>query len=385
MPNLEQILGTFESISKDVITVDADLTDQNARWPERAIRIIQQEGLAGLVIPEKYGGLGCGLYALARVSEIIGKACGSTGLCFAMHCVGSAVVATAETDSLRKRFLEPISQGEHITTLALSEAGTGSHFYLPQTTLKAVDHDQYLIQGTKSFCTSAAHADSYVVSTVADEVDAPIGQFSCVMVEADTNGISYGPEWSGLGMRGNSSRSVILDKIYIPKTNILGNEGDEIHYIFNVIAPYFMVALSGVYLGITQAALDIAKAHMLKRNFSHSGTSLAQQPILQHRLGILMGMIERTRSLIYRAAQKFDNTDTDAVCTVMLAKAEVADCVTRVVNEVMTLCGGIAYQDGSKLHLLLRNARAVHVMSPTTDILRTWAGRALLDLPLLGD
>ncbi|GIV95497.1 MAG: hypothetical protein KatS3mg057_0154 [Herpetosiphonaceae bacterium] len=69
----------------------------------------------------------------------------------------------------------------------------------------------------------------------------------------------------------------------------------------------------------------------------------------------------------------------------MSAKAEVADCTINVVNEAMTLSGGIGYRENAKLSRLLRDARAAHIMGPTTDILRTWVGRLLLDQPLLGD
>jgi alkylation response protein AidB-like acyl-CoA dehydrogenase len=68
-----------------------------------------------------------------------------------------------------------------------------------------------------------------------------------------------------------------------------------------------------------------------------------------------------------------------------VAKADVGHTAVDVVNECMTLVGGTGYREGSVLHRLLRDARAAHVMSPTTDILYTWAGRALLDLPLLGE
>lgn len=67
------------------------------------------------------------------------------------------------------------------------------------------------------------------------------------------------------------------------------------------------------------------------------------------------------------------------------AKAEVAQCAVEVTNEAMTLVGGIGYRDRSPLERHLRDARAADVMSPTTDILRTWTGRAVLGLPLLGE
>jgi alkylation response protein AidB-like acyl-CoA dehydrogenase len=89
--------------------------------------------------------------------------------------------------------------------------------------------------------------------------------------------------------------------------------------------------------------------------------------------------------LIYFSASSFDAGQPNALTAVMAAKAEVADCVNTVVAEAMTLMGGITYRNSSKLHRSLRDARAAHLMAPTTDMLRVWIGRTLLGQPLLAD
>ena len=158
-----------------------------------------------------------------------------------------------------------------------------------------------------------------------------------------------------------------------------------IWYVFNVVAPYFLMAMAGTYLGLASAALDETRQHMTKRRFSHSGASLGQVTVLQHRLGQLWAIVERTRQLVYWAANEADTGGPNALPALCAAKAEVAHSAVSVVNESMTMCGGIAYRENTRFDRLLRDARAAHVMSPTTDILLTWAGRALLGEPLLGD
>lgn len=383
--SLEEILSRTSEIAREVVTVNAPMVDQEARWPEVGIRAMQAEGLGGLVVPKASGGLGQGLFALARVCEILGRECASTALCFGMHCVGAAVISAKATTYQQQRYLEPIAEGKHLTTLALSEPGSGAHFYLPQTLLAATSPETFRVTGTKSFVTNGGYSDSYVMSTVAEDPDAPPGQFSCVVVPAETEGLVWGKPWSGLGMRGNSSRTVELRDVSIARQNLLGEEGDEIWYVFSVIAPYFLVAMAGTYLGVADAALEEARAHLAKRRYTLSGSTLAQQPVLQHRIGTLWSEVERTRRLIYYAATQGDSGGPDTLLAQFSAKAEVADCAVNVANEAMTLTGGIAYQEGSKLDRCLRDARAAHVMAPTTDILRTWAGRAMLDLPLLAE
>lgn len=302
-----------------------------------------------------------------------------------MHCVGTAVIAAKATADQDQRYLELISHGQHITTIALSEPGSGAHFYVPQTTLDEISTERYRVSGEKAFVTNGSHADSYVVSTVAAEPDAAPDQFSCVVIPNGADGLTWGGPWDGFGMRGNASRMMYLRDVEVPKGDLLGEEGDQIWYVFEVVTPYFLIAMAGTYLGIAAGALADVQDHLTKRRYSFTGTTLAQQPVLQHRVGALWGQVERTRRLIYHAADEADRGGEDAVLGLLAAKAEAADCAVAVANEAMTLAGGSAYMAGSSLSRRLRDARAGHVMGPTTDILRTWSGRALLGLPLLSE
>lgn len=338
-----------------------------------------------MVVPTENGGMGHGLFALARVCETLGKHYASVGLCFGMHCVGTAVIAAKATDWQKKQYLEAIANGKHLTTLALSEAGTGAHFYIPQTSLMPVSHETFLINGTKTFVTNGGHVDSYVLSTMAASDEANYDEFSCVILDADTPGMQWGKEWDGLGMRGNSSRTLSLNNVTINADHILGNRGDQLWYIFNVVAPYFIIAMSGTYLGIAERALQEAKDLLLKRFYAHNGAHLAQVSILQHRLGTLWARVERTRQLIYSAAQQGQSGSPHAILSLLSAKAEVAACCVDTVNDVLTLAGGTGFANNSLLSMLMRDARAADVMAPTTDILYTWIGRSLLDQPILSE
>lgn len=377
------MLDAARRVAEEVARVHSEDVDREARWPEESIRALQQAGLGGLVVPTEAGGLGGGLGTLAAVCEVIGRECASSAICFGMHCVGSAVIAAKTTDAQQAKYLDPIVEGRHLTTLALSEPGTGSHFYLPQTRLESAQDDTFLVTGGKTFVTNGGHADSYVISAVAAEPDAPLGQFSCVVLDCSADGLEWGPSWSGFGMRGNDSRSLGLEGITVPRSSLLGREGDELWYVFNVIAPFFLMAMAGTYLGATGGALDEIRGHLGRRVYSSSGASLAANPLLQHRFGTLWAAHERTRSFVFDAAARADAGDPDALPGVLSAKAEVADAAVELVNEAMTLAGGIGYAENGRLARALRDVRAAHVMAPTTDQLRTWTGRLLLGQPLL--
>lgn len=371
-----------QDLTFNEIAPHAERTDRDASWPEHSMAALADAGLLGLHVPRRLGGHEQGLLALAVLGETIALGCTSSALCYAMHCVGSAVLAAKATPYHIDKYLKPITENRHITTLALSEHGTGAHFYLPQTRL-TLDNDEYIVNGTKQFVTNGGHADSYVISTMASSPNAEAGDFSCLMVDRDTPGIEWLSPWAGLGMRGNSSRGMKLDNIRVPVANLLGQEGDQIWYTFEVVAPYFLIAMAGAYVGVAQAALDAATQHVLGRRYSHSGDGLADVAIIQYRLAEMNIAVEKSRGLLYRAAYLGDTGDPEATMMILMAKADAADLAVYVANEAMTCCGGYAYRQNGQLSRLLRDARAAHVMSPTTDLLKTWTGRLMLDLPLI--
>ncbi len=381
---LKSILRLVNEIASSTVAAEADKSDENSAWVSESIAAIKKAGLMGLVVPKADGGLGMGLYGLTKVCETLGASYASAGLCFGMHCVGSAVIAAKATSWQKKNYLEPIVAGEHVTTLAVSEPGTGAHFYFPQTEIQEKDGG-FLVNGAKTFVTNGGHADSYVISTVALDRNASAEQFSCAVLDEGTAGISWGASWEGIGMRGNSSRSMKMENVRLKSEHILGESGDQLWYVFNVIAPYFLTAMAGTYLGVAGAAFHEAKESIYRRTYSHSGSKLSQVSVVQHRLGELYEKWQSAKALIYHAAQEGDKGSAEALTLILSSKTAAARVAVDLANEAMTLAGGIGYRSNSKLARILRDARAAHVMSPTTDLLYTWIGRALLDQPLLSD
>jgi isovaleryl-CoA dehydrogenase len=379
---VERVRGVARQVAAEAVAPEAERVDREARWPEHSIRALGDAGLLGLHVPERLGGLGLGYQALAVTTEEVGAVCGSSGLVYGMHCVGTAVIAAKPGPDHEERFLRPIAAGRHITTLALSEPGTGVHFYLPGTRYTR-DGDAFRLDGEKSFVTSGGHADSYVLSVVAAGAEQDPGSFSTVLMERDTPGVEWGAPWDGLGMRGNSSRSAALQGARVPAANLLGEVGDETWYVFEVVAPYFITAMAGVYLGIARGAVEEAVRHLSGRRYSHTGEAAGAADVLCHRVGALWTTVERSRQLLYHAAHLADAGASEARPALFAAKAEVVDAAVSATNEAMTLAGGLAYGRSARLGRALRDARAGHVMSPTTDLLKTWLGRLLLGQPLL--
>lgn len=382
--SLEDLIAEARRIARDVAGPRAAEEDRLGTWPETGMRALQDAGLTALQVPLELGGHGLGMQALVAISQELARQSPSLGLCYAMHCVGTACIAAKATEEQKERYLVPIRDGHHITTLALSEPGTGSHFWIPETRL---DHEdgRYRVHGKKSFVTNGSRADSYVLSTVApgEASVADPGSFTMVVVEAGAPGMEWGPEWRGFGMRSNSSRSLELEQSPLEDHQVLGEKGDELWYMFEVITPYFLMAMAGTYLGIAIEAVELSRADLAERRHTHTGELLASHPTLGAEIGSMWTEMAKTRALVREAAKAGDSREETALAGILASKLAAAEAAVDLSNRGMTLGGGRAYAENSKLARLLRDARAGHVMSPTTHILRTWVGRALLGKPLL--
>src|SRR5262249_12841669 len=143
---------------------------------------------------------------------------------------------------------------------------------------------------------------SYVVSAVPPGAELDPGTFTCIILDANAPGLEWLETWDGFGMRGNSSRPARLNGVTVPKSNLLGAEGDQIWYAFEIIGPYFLVAMSGVYLGIARAALELTVAHLQARKHDHTGEALRTIPALSDQVADMWIRVERVRQLLYHAA-----------------------------------------------------------------------------------
>lgn len=132
---LQALRTSFEYIVEDVVAPRAAEVDRDCLWPAHSMTAFARAGLTGLQVPGALGGHGQGLAALSMATETIGRACPSSALCFGMHCVGTAVIDAQASPYHEERYLRPIAAGQHLTTLALSESGSGARFYLASTCL----------------------------------------------------------------------------------------------------------------------------------------------------------------------------------------------------------------------------------------------------------
>ncbi|HYB49035.1 MAG TPA: acyl-CoA dehydrogenase family protein, partial [Streptosporangiaceae bacterium] len=206
-------------IIDEVVAPQAAEIDRTGAYPRAAVAALGAAGLLGLMSAAEAGGLGEDLAAGAYVIEELARACGSTAMVVLMHYAATAVVETHGPLSVRKG----IAAGDHVSTLAFSEAGSRSHFWAPLSTASSEAPGTVRLDARKSWVTSAGEADSYVWSSRA--VAAP-GPMTLWLVPSDTPGLTVKGPFDGLGLRGNASSPVDADGARIPAGAMLGGDGD---------------------------------------------------------------------------------------------------------------------------------------------------------------
>src|SRR5215471_13506722 len=208
MATLQSHRPAVEEVVRDTIEPDAAATD-GGRFPRRGVEALGRMGLLGLVSSAEVGGMGQG-FAAAETVETVSRSCSSTALILTMHyCATAAIEAHGDLETRHA-----IAAGRHLSTLAFSEAGSRSHFWVPVSTATA-DGADVRLDARKSWVTAAGEADSYVWSSrpLAEE-----GLSTLWLVPRGVPGLEVSGGFDGLGLRGNASRPMAAVDLRLPMT-----------------------------------------------------------------------------------------------------------------------------------------------------------------------
>src|SRR5499427_1386793 len=207
--NHETAVSNAKDIADRILAPAARQNDKEARFSSEAIAALSPAGLLGITLPTDVGGSALGPRTLAAVIATFAEADASAAMVYLMHICATATIAAARPGAAVAETLKDISAGKHLTTLAFSEAGSRSHFWAPVSRAKRNGAGVHL-SAKKSWVTSAGHAHSYVVSTLAPEGKGPTDS-TLYLIANGTRGLSVAGPWDGLGLRGNASAPMTLD------------------------------------------------------------------------------------------------------------------------------------------------------------------------------
>jgi alkylation response protein AidB-like acyl-CoA dehydrogenase len=370
----QRIAATAASVAADRIAPRAADVDRQASFPKDSIAALGAGGLLGLNVPRDHGGLGQGLRTAAAVIETIAQSCPSTAMVYLMHLCGVACCAAAadKTGTL----LSEAAAGRHLSTLAFSETGSRSHFWAPVSRATANGNGAVRINAQKSFVTSAGHADSYVVSTLAAGATQPI-ESSIYLVLKDDAGVGVNGAWHGLGMRGNASAPMTLTDVSAGPDRALSADGKGLGVMLGVVLPLFQVGSAAVGIGIAEAAVRATIGHVTRARFEESNSSLADLPTIRAQIARMRIETDRARAHLSAVLDALESPGPATQLMVLEAKASGTETAVLVTELAMRTCGGAAFGGAHGLDRLFRDARAPIVMAPTSDVAYEFIGRAL--------
>lgn len=360
-------------IIAEVIEPQAAAVDRDGVFPRASIDALGEIGLLGLVSAEEVGGMGQALRAAAMAVEHVGKACASTGMVLCMHYTATKVIEGYGPRAVR----EAIAAGRHLTTVALSEAGSRSHFWAPLSTAKEQGNDVRL-DADKSWVTSAGQVDSHVWSSrplVAE------GLSTLWLVPGKADGLSYPVKFDGLGLRGNSSSPIKAEGVLVPRESMLGADGQGYEIMVGDMNTYFLTLSSACNLGIMEAATGKTAAHVTAAQLSHLGQSLADLPTIRAYIARMRIKTDLVRALLGETITAQEAGREDASRLLLEIKAAAGESATEVTDLAMRVCGGAAFRKDVGVERHFRDARAATVMSPTTDLIYDAVGRIACGLP----
>lgn len=364
----------LEQVASTTIAQNAAQVDQEGAFPEGSIAALREAGLLGAVSATEVGGLGLGMEGASRIVRRIAEECGSTAMVVTMHFCGAAVLEAYGSMEVRRA----AASGEHLSTLAFSEVGSRSHFWAPNGTAET-KNGHIVLNASKSWVTSASRAAAYVWSSkpVAAE-----GFSTLWLVPASSAGIGVKGPFHGMGLRGNDSSPVGAEGVAVEPGARLGEDGKGFDIMMGVVLPLFNVLIASCSNGLMGGAVRRTVAHAAAVRHSDTGSSLGELPTIRNYIARMRVKASMADALLQDTIAALGAQRADGMLRVLECKAASGETSNEVLDIAMRVCGGAAFRKEVGVERLFRDARAAGVMSPTTDQLYDFIGKAVCGMPL---
>jgi alkylation response protein AidB-like acyl-CoA dehydrogenase len=356
----------------DVITPHAAEWDEKHIFPRETIKAAAELGFASIYVSEESGGIGLGRLESALIMEAMAYGCPATSSFISIHNMASWMIDAFGNAEVKAKFLPDLVTMDKIASYCLTEPGSGSDAAALKTTAK-LEGDHYVVNGTKQFISGAGVNDIYV-TMVRTGGPGPKG-ISCLVIDKDMPGVSFGAKERKLGWNASPTAAVILDNVKVPVENRVGAEGDGFRFA--------MAGLDGGRLNIgacslggAQRCLDEAVAYTKYRQ--QFGQPIADFQNTQFMLADMATDLEAARALLYIAAAKVTANAPDKSRFSAMAKRLATDNGSKIVNDALQLFGGYGYLKDYPIERFWRDLRVHSILEGTNQVMRMIVGRDLL-------
>jgi alkylation response protein AidB-like acyl-CoA dehydrogenase len=363
---------------KEIIPIAAEF-DESGEFPYETIMKMGAMGFMGIEVPESYGGAGMDTLAYVLALEEISKADASHGTIMSVNnsLFCNALVMFGNEDQ-KERYLAPVASGEKIGAYSLTEPMSGSDAGTMRS--RAVrDGNDYVLNGRKSWVTSAPVADYILLFTITDPEKKHHG-ISAFMIEAGQPGFSRGKKEPKLGIRASATSEILFEDCRIPSENMIGEEGDGFKIAMTVLdAGRIGIAAQG--LGIAEAAYEASLQYVREREAF--GRKIGQFQGIQFKLADMKCRIEATRGLLYNACMAKDNwkkTGERFTLPASIAKLYASETAMFCAHQAVQIHGGMGYSKELPVERFFRDAKITEIYEGTSEIQRMVIARLETEL-----
>jgi isovaleryl-CoA dehydrogenase len=351
--------------------VDAQDSFPRELWPQMG-----ELGLHGITVEEEHGGLGLGYLEHLIACEEISRSSASIGLSYGAHsnlCVNQ--IRRWASPEQKAKYLPKLISGEHVGSLAMSEAGAGSDVVSMKLRADKVDGG-WRLNGTKFWITNAEYADTLVVyaKTVPDAGSKGITAF---LIEKGMPGFSIGQKIDKVGMRGSPTAELVFDDCFVADSQVMGPLNGGAKVLMSGL-DYERVVLSGIQLGIMQACLDVVLPYVRERK--QFGRPIGEFQLMQAKVADMYVALNSSRAYVYAVAKACDagkTTRFDAAGCILLA----SENAVKVAGEAIQALGGAGYTKDWPVERYWRDAKLLDIGAGTNEVRRMLIGRELIGAP----
>lgn len=360
------------AFGQDHIALNARSWEQDGTIPKALWPKVAELGLGGIFVSEEFGGAALSRLDGTLIFEALSMACPSVASFLSIHNMCGGMIDTFGSDGLKDTWLPKLSRMEQVMSYCLTEPGSGSDAAALRT--KAVRTNAgYALTGTKAFISGGGYSDAYLCMVRTGD-SGPKG-ISAMLVEAGSDGLSFGALEDKMGWRAQPTAQVQFDECPVPAENLVGQEGAGFSYAMaGLDGGRLNIAASA--LGGAQAAFDAALRYTQERKAF--GQSLHQFQALQFKLAQMEVKLQTARVFLRQAAWLLDQKAPEATKCCAMAKLYVTDAAFEVANQALQLHGGYGYLADYGIEKIVRDLRVHQILEGTNEIMQVIVARDLI-------
>lgn len=367
--------AVHEFVAKEV-KPRAREVDEQSRFNAEAVEKMGPLGLLGLNVPEEYGGAGVDAVSAAIAIEELGWGCGSTALAIAAHNgLGCAPIALFGSEELKQQFLPAVASGKgKLAALALTEPDAGSDLKGGVRTRAERQGDEWLINGSKMWCTNASISD-FIVTLVRTDPAGGSNSLSLIVVPTRSEGLFIGPPEKKMGLKGSPTHALTFEGVCVPAENLVGQEGRGLQQTLEVLDGG-RVGIGALAVGLAQAAFEEGIRYAKEREAF--GQPIAGYEAIQWMLADAATEIQAARWLVYHAAW-LKSQGKPYTKQASMAKLFATEMAERVCRNAIQIHGGYGYSREYPVERIYRDTRLMTIGEGTSEIQRLVIARHVLE------